>query len=131
MCAAHTRLPLLIVASGLAFLTTWTVGVQIVTLCALPFVALYVALASAVVAAAVASHMAPSLESMFLSGEATLPAVRLNWDAIAALGRREILIALVLAALFIAGALIQSASSDFLPLYGVYLATAGYARDES
>ena len=127
MRAGHTRLPLLIVASGLAFLTTWTLGAQIVTLCALPFAALYLALAGAVVAAAIGWRAASSLEYVFLSGEAALPALRLNLAAIAALGRMEILIWLVLVALFIAAALIQSASSDFLPLYGVYLATAMYA----
>ncbi len=127
MRVGHTRLPVLIVASGLAFLTTWTVGAQIVTLCALPFAALYVALAAAVVAAATGWRAASSLEPVFLSGEAALPALHLKLGTKASFGRAETLICLVLAALFIVAALIQSASSDFLPLFGVYLATAGYA----
>jgi hypothetical protein len=127
MSRPRASLPLTLFAGGLSFLTAWTLGVEAITLTAGPFVLLYVALAVAVAAGGSAVWCTRRLEPLSAPDAPLLPAIRFRYAAVRALGGAHGVTLIVLAALFIAAALVEQAGGDFTPLYAVLVVTAAYA----
>jgi hypothetical protein len=124
---AGELVPAAIFCVCMGFFAAWTVGANLVALAALPFRALYLVLASAVCAAALALRSCRSVARLFRPGPLLLPSVSLDAAALATLGAGWRLVAAVIGILFVVAAGVQYKRSQFLPLWALCLLTAGLA----
>jgi len=110
---------------GLAFLCLWSVGTQIASFSALPFATLYPIFVVALVASAGLCRL--KIAPIFNSPRLQIPNISIRPSAIKEAGFLPITAIVILTLAFVAAAAIQYKTSNFFPLWGLGLITAGLA----